>query len=291
MMTRFSTPGIALLAVVTVAGCSGSPQTMLSPSGSTGGSTAAAADGSTLKATAPILLSPEDGVRIDTRRPTLVIQNSTGKYVPGTFTYEIEVTQVSSGQVVYAVIVPGGPGITEHPVTSDGLFDTEYRWRVRARLDSAFGPWSQPSTFRTVQQVVVGTPGGNVGPPRNIFIDEAASIIRTVYAAGSYDLGSGSSRDQRNLYLEIAVAVIAYGHPVWNPKGPDGNWCIKNGGPGRPQADDVIVLCDSRDAWDLVVSAGANSWSWHIDYIGKLDSAQGVYPPNRATLNLAPQPR
>jgi hypothetical protein len=32
------------------------------------------------------------------------------------------------------------------------------------------------------------------------------------------------------------------------PGGGDAGWCIKNGGPGRPQSDDVIARCDTRDA-------------------------------------------
>ena len=284
--------GVALVAVVAVTGCSGAPQTPLSPSAAGGGSTTAAADGSTLKYTAPVLTSPESGTRIGSRRPVLIWQNSTSKYAPsGSTTYEIEVVRVSNGQVVYSVIVPEGPGLTEHPVPADGEYDTEYRWRVRARVQNSIGPWATPATFRTIEQVVVGNPGGNVGPPRSINIDEAVNIIQRIYAAGNYNLGSSSSRDERNLYIEIAVATIAYGHPVWNPQGPDGNWCIKNGGPGRPQADDVIVLCNTRDAWDLVISIGSNAWHWHTDYIGRLDSAQAVYSPNRGTLALAPQPR
>lgn len=283
--------GVALAALVAAAGCSGSPQTPLSPTGSDGGSTAAAADGSTLKFTAPVLTSPEDGTRIDTRRPVLVWRNSTGKYAGVGVAYEVEVARASTGAVVYSTIVGEGAGISEHAVPVDGEYDTEYRWRVRARLDTSFGPWSATSTFRTVALVTIGTGGGNVGPPRSIDINEAVSIIQALYAAGNYDLGSNSTRDQRNLYIEIAVATIHYGHPVWNPRGPDSNWCIKNGGPGRPQADDVIVLCNSRDAWDLVISIGSNAWHWHTDYIGRLDSAQAVYAPNRGTLNLAPQPR
>lgn len=102
-----------------------------------------------------------------------------------------------------------------------------------------------------------------IGPARDVFINEAQDIITiAIYSAARWDLGSRSSREQRNLYLDAAVAAIHYGHSKWNPKGPDDNWCIKNGGPGHPQADDVIALCRERDAWDLVLSIGANNWNW-----------------------------
>lgn len=52
---------------------------------------AAAADGSTLKATIPAPASPTDGVRVDTRRPGLVFTNASGRFQSGTFTYRVEV--------------------------------------------------------------------------------------------------------------------------------------------------------------------------------------------------------
>ncbi len=38
------------------------------------------------------------------------------------------------------------------------------------------------------------------------------------------DIGSRSTREQRNLYLEAGVAAIHYGHGKWNPQGPDPTW-------------------------------------------------------------------
>jgi hypothetical protein len=84
------------------------------------------------------------------------------------------------------------------------------------------------------------------------------------------------------------VSAVHYGHGKWNPRGPDTNWCIKNGGPGRPQSDDVIVRCSSRDAWDLVSGIGGNNPFWITSYIGRLDNAQQVYPPRASTLALLP---
>ena len=173
---------------------------------------------------------------------------------------------------------------------TEAEFDTEYTWRVRARLDTAFGPWSAPSTFISPVQgtVSVGSTGGPVGPPRTIGVGEALSIIRAIYGAGGYSI-SGGSRGQRNVYLETAVAALHYGHGKWNPQGPDNKWCIKNGGAGRPQSDDVIVRCDSRDAWDLVGGLGAPGARWHTDYIGRLPGNQSVYPPRAEALNWLPR--
>ena len=225
-------------------------------------------------------------------RPTLTFTAHPAKYAPLAFAHEVEL-QNEAGNVVYARIVDPATGAVNHVVEASLPTSTTLWFRARARSGDQSGPWSGYAEFRTSGQASgapVGT-GGPVGPPRNIDVGEAVAIIRAVYDAGRYDLGGRSSRDARNLYLEIAVAVLHYGHGVWNQAGPDSNWCIKNGGPGRPQADDVIVRCDSRDAWDLILSIGADHWSWHPDWIGRLPGEQAVYAPNPGTLGLAPQPR
>jgi hypothetical protein len=122
-----------------------------------------------------------------------------------------------------------------------------------------------------------------------ISFEEALGILKTVYGESRYDLGSRSTREQRNVYLERATAVLHYGHPRYNPTGRDPNWCIKNGGPGRPQADDVIVRCDTRDAWDLIAGIGADGWAWAPHYIGRLPGEQRVYPPSESALDALPR--
>lgn len=284
MMRTFSKAGVPVAVAVLMAACSGTPGTPTSPSAASGGAATAAADGSTLKVTAPVLVSPENGVRVEAPGPVLQWQNSTARFVGGlALNYELEVRL--GGNVVHSATVPEAAGSTQY-TPPDGEYDTAYTWRVRARQDGSVGPWSAPSTFTTPEQP---TAGGRVGSPRTIDINEAVSIIRAIYNAGRYDIGSRSTRDQRNLYLEIATAALHYGHGKWNPRGPDGNWCIKNGGAGRPQADDVIVRCDTRDAWDLVVSIGGPNPVWHTDYIGRLPGNQAVYAPGVGALGLLPQ--
>jgi hypothetical protein len=78
--------GVTALAVA----CTSSPGGSLSPTGPTHSNGNAAADGSTLKASVPAPVSPREGVRVDTRRPVLTFDNSTGVYTSGAFTYRIE---------------------------------------------------------------------------------------------------------------------------------------------------------------------------------------------------------
>lgn len=284
MKKSFVNIGVALLATAAVYACSSAPQSPTSPSAAAGGTTTAAADGSTLKATAPTAVSPAGGERVNSRRPTLNWTESTGTFESMAPSYEVQVS--AGGSVVYAATVNG----TSHEVANESELDTEYTWRVRARMDAAFGPWSAPAAFVSPapgEVVAFGSTGGPVGPSRNISVGEAIGIIRAIYDAGGYRI-DGGSRAQRNVYLERAVAALHYGHGRWNPQGPDPNWCIKNGGNGRPQSDDVIVRCNSRDAWDIVGGLGGPGARWHADYIGRLPGNQAVYPPSPGSLNGLP---
>lgn len=270
------------------AACSGTPDTPLSPSALGGGSLTANPDGSTLKVTAPAPLSPSGGETLNTRRPTFVMQNATsanGVALSG-LSYRVQLLN-EDGSIAGERTTGETGGQTSLQTDTDLEYARNFNWRVRAELDSAVGPWSATASFRTPNRPGSGGGGaGIVGQPRRIDIDEAVNIIFRIYSDMRWDIGGRSSRDQRNLYLEAAVAALHYGHSRFNTAGPDSDWCIKNGGPGRPQADDVIVRCGSRDAWDLVLSIGADSYHWHTDYIGRLPGVQQVYAPSQSALGI-----
>jgi hypothetical protein len=288
MLRRIALHGLALPSLLLAAACSQSPQSPVSPSLAAGGDAAANPDGSTLKVSAPVLVSPADGAVTDGVRPTVTFSNSSGLFTSVALGYRVQVFDAAGNVIAELPVAQDPSGQTSLAAEADLGNDTEYRWRVRAELQGEGGPWSSVWSFRTPARVAIGAAGGSVGSPRNIGIGEAVDIIFTIYQAGRYHIGSGASRDRMNLYLETAVAAIHYGHPKWNPRGPDSNWCIKNGGPGRPQSDDVIALCSSRDAWDLVGGIGGPNPVWVTTYIGRLDGSQAVYAPNPATLGLLP---
>jgi hypothetical protein len=116
--------------------------------------TAAAADGSTLKATAPALQLPANGSTTESLTPNLVIANSTLKFLGDVslaksllYRYVVETT---SGAAVHNVLTDSGNSLTGSRVPANVLqADTTYRWRVRAELGSAVGPWSGYWTFIT----------------------------------------------------------------------------------------------------------------------------------------------
>lgn len=284
----------AMTAIVALGvSCTGSPMSPTSPSAAAGGATAANDDGSTLKVTAPGLVSPFDSEVIVGRRPVLVWTNSTGKHSPIGFFYEIEIVN-ESDQVVYAVAVGETANSGSHTVETDLSFDRPYGWRIRAGLDGDRGPWSVWGNFRTPVGVVlpptVGTSNdGTVGPARSISFNEAYSIIKGIHDGMRVNLGGRSSRDYRISFIFGAVAAIHYGHPRWNAAGPDSDWCVKDAGQGRPPSDDVVVRCSTREAWDLIVSAGGDNYAWHADFLGRLPGVQNVYAPGRGSLAfLAP---
>jgi hypothetical protein len=145
MTSTFWKTGTALAAAVILAACSGTPQTPTSPSAAIGGTATAAADGSTLKATAPSLIDPIGGARVNSLRPTLSWTASTGTYASVSPTYDVEV--YSGSALVYSASVGG----TSHQVGVDAAFDQTYTWRVRARQEGADGPWSSTATFQSPQ--------------------------------------------------------------------------------------------------------------------------------------------
>lgn len=117
-------------------------------------------------------------------------------------------------------------------------------------------------------------------------IDQVLAVVRAVYVGTGANVGTASTRESRNAFFAEAIGAVYWGHPVYNPT-PDPRWCIKDGGNGRPQSDDVVAICDgvtggayrARQAWDLIGNAGIDAYSWHIDGIGILPSVQNVYPP------------
>ena len=289
---------VALAAIAALGvSCSTTPMSPTSPTASEH-SAAANADGSNMKVSAPGIVSPYDSERINSRRPTMVWQNSSGVNNAGIgLAYEIELWDAT--QRIYRTIVGETAGTGSHAYGTDLAYDQPYSWRIRAvepGNENVVGPWSDWGNFRTMIQPVTvvsaptgGSAGGPVGPPRSISYNEAFNIIVSIHNTLRVDLGSRSSRDYRINFLFAAVAAIHYGHGRFNPQGPDNDWCVKDAGGGRPPSDDVLVTCRSRQAWDLISGAGGNGYHFHNDYLGVLPSVQNVYPPPRSSLGFLGQ--
>jgi hypothetical protein len=289
-MKRIVTLGIALVACAAVS-CSstGNP---VAPGTSGVGSTAAGPGGITLKASTPVATSPAGDVVVDTLTPTLTIGNARSSFQPSTtLSYEIEVYRSLDNERIHALVVPSASGDTTTYTVPEGLLvhDTPYRWRTRARFNEAFAAWSVTSNFKTLPpprppSVAPGPTDGSVGPVRDIGPNEVLAIIIDYHNASRADLGRNSTRESRVAFFWSAMAIVHYGHPQFNPAGGDPGWCVKDAGGGRPPSDDVIVRCGNRDSWDIIGGAGANGYSFHLDYIGRLPGGQNVYPPPVSSL-------
>jgi hypothetical protein len=155
----------ALLAVAVA--CSSSSPSPASPGASGAIIGEAAADGSTLKVTAPAPQSPVNGAQPQTL--TLVAGAASalfpGATVPA-LTYEFQIL-TAAGSVVSACTTmtsPSGNAVTANPTCTID-FDTNYRWRVRARLGQYVGPWSCYNTGQEIYDPLYT--GVTVGEARN----------------------------------------------------------------------------------------------------------------------------
>ncbi|MEO7155975.1 MAG: hypothetical protein ABI039_00350, partial [Vicinamibacterales bacterium] len=161
-------------------------QSITSPSASLGGSTAVTApDGSTLKVTAPALISPVDGERAEDRRPTLIWLNSQGRYGPIGVAYDIEVSSPTA--VVYSRTVGESRDLGSHLTDLTLEYDTVYSWRARAHVGNpdTVGPWSSWASFLSPAR-----PVASVTPP-------TGSASTGGCAAPLSPLGPGENRKPR----------------------------------------------------------------------------------------------
>lgn len=286
MFRRYALQSATVASLALVTACSQASQSVVSPS-AVEGSSAANPDGSTLKVSAPSIVAPSGGERQETRRPVLTFANSTGRFTSVPLVYRVELLDGAGNFLGASAAVQGEGGQTAYQGNVDLSYNADYQWRVRAEYDGQVGPWSATASFKTPVQPVAGGPvTGNVGPRRSIAVVDAYDIIVRIHNDLRIDLGSRSTREFRVEFLNAAVAAIHYGHARFNAAGPDPSWCVKDAGGGRPQSDDVLVLCQGRDAWDLIASAGANGYSFHLDYLGKLPGGQNIYPPPVSALNF-----
>ncbi len=154
--------GICLAALTISAACSKSPEAPTAPSATRGAPSAAtAADGSTLKFNAPALVAPVGGDRAEDRRPTLIWANATSKYGSIGVAYDIEVS--TEAATVYERTVGESPNSGAHLLEFETEFDTKYFWRMRARVENEFGPWSNYAEFLSPKRPVATGPSFGPG--------------------------------------------------------------------------------------------------------------------------------
>ena len=136
--------------VALTAACGESKRTPVAPDAGGVPGPDANADGSTLKATAPAIVSPSGGSQA-TDPLTFVASKSTGKFADITPSYQFQVRSGSTVVFDSGTVGGGGAGnnVTFSPGPSNIQPDTDYTWRVRAVLGNAVGSWSSDGAFKS----------------------------------------------------------------------------------------------------------------------------------------------
>lgn len=259
-----------------------------------GANTGPYSDVSSFTVVPPVVIDPPAPTApsgtLSTNRPDFRVTNGAISGTTGVV-YRFEVSTAADMSSLTAVVTAALGNGTTTMTLGELPYNTTFYWRVYGSDGATQSAYSSVMSFRTpAPPVVIPSPSapptssGPVGGARSISPSEAMSIIKGVHDAEGWNLGGSSSRDHRIAFIQRAAAVVHYGHSRFNQKGPDSNWCIKDAGGGRPISDDVIVRCNTRESYDLIVGAGGNGYSWHVDAIGALPSSQNVYPPPRSAL-------
>lgn len=134
-----------------VLACSQAPAPPTSPAGSAFSGTDAGPDGGTLKASAPVAVSPVGGVEITDLDPDLVISNAQGLFVPNLpLSYVFEVFDEDNLRVYQSAPVPqGAGGRTTHEIVGDLTQNEVHTWRAYAVYLGQRGPMSTAASFKT----------------------------------------------------------------------------------------------------------------------------------------------
>ena len=162
---------IVLCAVAAVA-CQSANGTPVSPTAVLGTDGALNADGSNLKVTAPIALTPLFEQTNIAVQPTLAAKGSAGHYAKGaTLSHRFQVSDSDA----FSNIVSSGTGANDAAGNTRWTVETtltagrRYVWRVRAEMGDAFGPWSNVMAFTTIGgsgAPSTPSPGGSATGPR-----------------------------------------------------------------------------------------------------------------------------
>ena len=129
--------------------CSDAPKSPASPSSTSPVSSEAAADGSTLKVTAPAAQAPVNGAQPQSL--TFVAGASTAQFAGASvppLSYQVEVKNAGGTPVCTGSGGPSGGTVTISP-SCTLEFDANHTWRMRAVPGSAVGPWSTAATFKS----------------------------------------------------------------------------------------------------------------------------------------------
>ena len=110
-------------------------------------------------------------------------------------------------------------------------------------------------------------------------ISELSAMAKRIHDVERWNLGSSSTREERNRFWAFVIGCAHFGHVTYNPT-PDPQWHLKSAGGGRPQSDDVAVSMPSRKYWDCIGGVGADGYTFGVwSYAEPLPADQPVFAP------------
>jgi len=144
--------GVTVLLGLALA-CTSNSSTPLTPTQPGGnGASPPAADGSTLKVTAPGVQSPTGGVKPATGPATLVVSPSTAPFTATpALQYRFQVFNAANAIVENVVV-----NSTTHPVDAELTVNLAYTWQARAEYAGSVGPWSAKASFIAPESAFLG---------------------------------------------------------------------------------------------------------------------------------------
>ncbi len=269
---------VVALCVFSLSACGKSSPAPTSPAG-TGVIGEAAADGSTLKVTAPTPVSPINGQKPE--EFLLVINNAATKFSsPVALTYRFEIYNGGGALVHTGFSGSGSGGTTSYAPEADLEGEKPYQWRARAEYQGAGGPWSEQASFvaPTTTGYIRGsevydplTQGKTVGDIHGpvTFIPGVGVKLLSPDAYISYQLQTLSQGEYSLLATNLSVI-----NDTEDPK-----WKIMTMREGDAALNDNIyrMSVDKRGngaiAWRFI--SGDNSSGSYIETVG---SERQVYP-------------
>jgi len=143
MSLRSIISAFVIIGLALAVACSRDSSPVTSPTGpSSAVGSGAAPDGSTLKATAPVAISPVNDQAVNDT-PTLSASASTLKYGQGVLQYRFELFNDGGAKVQDSGLM-ASPAFK---ITTTLDFKKRYTWHARAEYQGGVGPWSATASF------------------------------------------------------------------------------------------------------------------------------------------------
>jgi hypothetical protein len=262
----------ALSVAAGLVACESGARSPLAPSAAVGLGGELNPDGSTLKVSAPLALSPTDGTLSVSTTVSLVARLGTGLYAKSDLGHRFQVSDSDS----FGTILANGSGSIDSQglvrFTVDPPLATGKKvfWHVRAELQDGFGPWSATMSFTTT--------GATAAPPSTSTPSPApGNLPRTADPPAGQRLPLPNRQDVLSRFTNFGdprscPRGIKYVNNPWQDevidafRQTDSRWGY-NGKPNRTASDNggvPVVAAGDEAAYHYSGGADQNSTDVHL---------------------------